>query len=292
MATGRQGQRGLIVARQGRQTVLLQNIAASIAANHPEAHLMGGAARRAARGGHRHARSVRGEVISSTFDRPAKEHIAIAELAVERAKRWSRRQDVVILLDSLTRLCGAQHGRDRSGRTLSAAWDAAALQGTKRLFGAARLAEEGGSLTILATALVRHRFARRRLLLRGVEGHRQHGAAPRPDARPTAGTFPAIDVTPPATAARNCCSGRRVVRDPRPAAGPARAVTRSPGLEVLLDRIRQTRKHRLPAQIQSTLPVERRARPTPWPPGRADRLLDITAEHRRRTPALFGGRTQ
>ena len=95
-------------------------------------------------------------MISSTFDQPAKQHIAVAELAVERAKRLVEQgQDVVILLDSLTRLCRAHNNATAgSGRTLSGGVDAAALLGPKRLFGAARKAEEGGSLTILATALV------------------------------------------------------------------------------------------------------------------------------------------
>jgi transcription termination factor Rho len=100
-------------------------------------------------------RAVRGEVVASTFGRPAEQHLAVAELAVERAKRLVERgQDVVILLDSLTRPCHAYNmaaaGR---GRTLSGGVDAAALAGPKRLFGAARSAEEGGSLTIVATAL-------------------------------------------------------------------------------------------------------------------------------------------
>lgn len=101
-------------------------------------------------------RSVRGEVYASTFDRPAKEHIALADLALERARRLVEQgRDVVILLDSLTRLCRAHNNAaGNGGRTLSGGVDAAALTGPKRLFGAARLTEEAGSLTILATALV------------------------------------------------------------------------------------------------------------------------------------------
>jgi transcription termination factor Rho len=101
-------------------------------------------------------RSVRGEVFASTFDRAPREHIALAELVVERAKRLVEAgQDVVILLDSLTRLCRAHNNAAAAGgRTLSGGVDASALQGPKQLFGAARLTEEGGSLTILATALV------------------------------------------------------------------------------------------------------------------------------------------
>jgi transcription termination factor Rho len=151
------GQRGLIVAppRTGK-TVLLQQLAAAVADNHPDCHLMVVLLDERPEEVTDMRRSVRGEVLASTFDRPAKEHIALAELAVERAKRLVELgQDVVILLDSLTRLCRAYNNAAASGgRTLTGGVDAAALQGPKRLFGTARLAEEGGSLTILATALV------------------------------------------------------------------------------------------------------------------------------------------
>ncbi|MER5551844.1 transcription termination factor Rho [Streptomyces sp. NPDC002793] len=151
------GQRGLIVAppKTGK-TVLLQQIAASVAANHPECHLMVVLLDERPEEVTDMLRSVRGEVYASTFDRPAKEHIALADLAVERAKRLVEQgQDVVILLDSLTRLCRAHNNNaGAGGRTLSGGVDAAALAGPKKLFGAARLAEEGGSLTILATVLV------------------------------------------------------------------------------------------------------------------------------------------
>lgn len=151
------GQRGLIVAppRTGK-TVLLQQIAAAVAENHPESHLMVVLLDERPEEVTDMRRSVRGEVYASTFDRPAKEHIALAELALERAKRLVEQgRDVVMLLDSLTRLCRAHNNAATAGgRTLSGGVDAAALLGPKRLFGAARLTEEGGSLTILATALV------------------------------------------------------------------------------------------------------------------------------------------
>ncbi|MET7646972.1 transcription termination factor Rho [Streptomyces sp. NPDC005426] len=151
------GQRGLIVAppRTGK-TVLLQQIAAAVAENHPESHLMVVLLDERPEEVTDMRRSVRGEVYASTFDRPAKEHIALAELALERAKRLVEQgRDVVVLLDSLTRLCRAHNNAaGHGGRTLSGGVDAAAVLGPKRLFGAARLTEEGGSLTILATALV------------------------------------------------------------------------------------------------------------------------------------------
>ncbi|MET8038247.1 transcription termination factor Rho [Streptomyces sp. NPDC005345] len=151
------GQRGLIVAppRTGK-TVLLQQIAAAVAGNHPECHLMVVLLDERPEEVTDMRRSVHGEVFASTFDQTPRQHIALAELVVERAKRLVEAgQDVVILLDSLTRLCRAHNNAaSAGGRTLSGGVDAAALQGPKRLFGAARLAEEGGSLTILATALV------------------------------------------------------------------------------------------------------------------------------------------
>ncbi|WP_427168061.1 transcription termination factor Rho [Streptomyces sp. C1-1] len=151
------GQRGLIVAppKTGK-TVLLQQIAAAVAGNHPECHLMVVLLDERPEEVTEMRRSVRGEVYASTFDRGPKQHIALAELVIERAKRLVEAgEDVVILLDSLTRLCRAHNNAAASsGRTLSGGVDASALLGPKRFFGAARLAEEGGSLTILATALV------------------------------------------------------------------------------------------------------------------------------------------
>ncbi|MFI7412949.1 transcription termination factor Rho [Streptomyces sp. NPDC049627] len=151
------GQRGLIVAppKTGK-TVLLQQIAAAVAGNHPECRLMVVLLDERPEEVTDMRRSVRGEVYASTFDRAPKQHIALAELVIERAKRHVEAgEDVVILFDSLTRLCRAHNNAAASGgRTLSGGVDAAALHGPKRFFGAARLAEEGGSLTILATALV------------------------------------------------------------------------------------------------------------------------------------------
>ncbi|MGW2294165.1 transcription termination factor Rho [Streptomyces violaceorubidus] len=151
------GQRGLIVAppKTGK-TVLLQQIAAAMAGNHPEARLMVVLLDERPEEVTDMRRSVRGEVYASTFDQSAKQHIALAELVIERAKRLVEAgEDVVILLDSLTRLCRAHNNAASSGgRTLSGGVDAGALLGPKHFFGAARTAEEGGSLTILATALV------------------------------------------------------------------------------------------------------------------------------------------
>jgi transcription termination factor Rho len=151
------GQRGLLVAppKTGK-TVLLQQIAAAVAGNHPECRLMVVLLDERPEEVTDMRRSVRGEVYASTFDQAAKQHIALAELVIERAKRLVEAgEDVVILLDSLTRLCRAHNNAAAAGgRTLSGGVDATALLGPKRFFGAARKAEEGGSLTILATALV------------------------------------------------------------------------------------------------------------------------------------------
>ena len=152
------GQRGLIVAppKTGK-TMILQAIADAVARNHPECHLMVLLLDERPEEVTDMRRSVRGEVLSSTFDRPAKDHTALAALAVERAKRLVEAgQDVVLLLDSLTRLCRAHNttATAGSGRTLSGGVDAGALLAPKQLFGAARNIERGGSLTIIATALV------------------------------------------------------------------------------------------------------------------------------------------
>ena len=151
------GQRGLIVAQpKTGKTLLLQAIAKAVTRNHPECHLMVVLLDERPEEVTDMRRTVAGEVISSTFDRPPHEHVAIAELAVERAKRLAEQgTDVVILLDSLTRLCRAHNNSARpGGRTLSGGVDAAAVARPKQLFGAARNLEEAGSVTILATALI------------------------------------------------------------------------------------------------------------------------------------------
>ncbi|MFE6409316.1 transcription termination factor Rho [Streptomyces sp. NPDC057837] len=151
------GQRGLLVAppKTGK-TVLLQQFAAAVAGNHPECRLMVLLLDERPEEVTDMRRGVRGEVYASTFDRGARQHIALAELVIERAKRRVEAgEDVVVLLDSLTRLCRAHNNAaGAGGRTLTGGVDASALTGPKRFFGAARAAEEGGSLTILATALV------------------------------------------------------------------------------------------------------------------------------------------
>lgn len=151
------GQRGLIVSPpKAGKTVVLQAIANAVAKNNPEAHLMVVLVDERPEEVTDMQRTVKGEVIASTFDRPAEDHTTVAELAIERAKRLVELgHDVVLLLDSITRLGRAYNlSTPPSGRVLSGGVDSAALYPPKRFFGAARNIEDGGSLTILATALV------------------------------------------------------------------------------------------------------------------------------------------
>jgi transcription termination factor Rho len=151
------GQRGLIVSSpKSGKTVMLQQIAHSITANHPECILMVLLIDERPEEVTEMERSVKGEVISSTFDEPATRHVQVAEMVIEKAKRLvEHKADVVILLDSITRLARAYNTvAPSSGKVLTGGVDANALQRPKRFFGAARNIEEGGSLTILATALI------------------------------------------------------------------------------------------------------------------------------------------
>ncbi|MFG2651018.1 transcription termination factor Rho [Streptomyces sp. NPDC048436] len=251
------GQRGLIVAppRTGK-TVLLQQIAAAVSANHPEAHLMVVLLDERPEEVTDMKRSVRGEVLASTFDRPAKEHIALAELAVERAKRLAEEgRDVVMLFDSLTRLCRAYNNAASSGgRTLSGGVDAAAIQGPKRLFGAARLAEEGGSLTMLATVLVETGSRADDYYFEELKGtgnmelRLDRGMAERR-------VFPAVDVTPSGTRRDELLVPAEELTAVR---GLRRALHgRDPqaNLEALIERLRKTPDNvAFLRQVQQTVP--------------------------------------
>ncbi len=151
------GQRGLIVSPpKAGKTMMLQHIAQSIAQNNPECYLIVLLIDERPEEVTEMARSVRGEVVSSTFDEPASRHVQVAEMVIEKAKRLvEHKRDVVILLDSITRLARAYNTViPSSGKVLTGGVDANALQRPKRFFGAARNVEEGGSLTIIATALI------------------------------------------------------------------------------------------------------------------------------------------
>ncbi|MFV1973150.1 MAG: transcription termination factor Rho, partial [Thiohalobacterales bacterium] len=151
------GQRGLIVSPpKAGKTMLLQNVAQSITSNHPECYLIVLLIDERPEEVTEMSRSVKGEVVSSTFDEPASRHVQVADMVIEKARRLvEHKRDVVILLDSITRLARAYNTVvPSSGKVLTGGVDANALQRPKRFFGAARNIEEGGSLTILATALV------------------------------------------------------------------------------------------------------------------------------------------
>jgi transcription termination factor Rho len=190
------GQRALVVAPpKAGKTTILHEIAHAITVNHPEVHLMAVLVDERPEEVTDFQRSVKGEVVAATFDRPPAEHAALAELAVERAKRLAETgHDVVLLLDSITRLGRAYNllapGR---GRTLSGGLDANALYPPKRLLGAARNLEGGGSLTIIATALVENGSAMDGLIF---EEFKSTGNAELKLDRQLAEarTFPAIDV--------------------------------------------------------------------------------------------------
>ncbi len=151
------GQRGLLVAPpKAGKTMIMQNIASSISVNHPECELIVLLIDERPEEVTEMERTVRGEVISSTFDEPAKRHVQVAEIVIEKAKRRAEQgKDVIILLDSITRLARAYNTvAPSSGKVLTGGVDANALQRPKRFFGAARNIEDGGSVTIIATALI------------------------------------------------------------------------------------------------------------------------------------------
>ncbi|MDN0199168.1 transcription termination factor Rho [Streptomyces sp. S.PNR 29] len=253
------GQRGLIVAppKTGK-TVLLQQIAAAVTGNHPECRLMVVLLDERPEEVTDMRRSVRGEVYASTFDRAPKQHIALADLVIERAKRLVEAgEDVVILLDSLTRLCRAHNNAASSGgRTLSGGVDAAALLGPKRFFGAARLAEEGGSLTILATALVEtgsraDDFYFEELKSTGnMELRLSRELASRR-------VFPAVDINPSGTRREELLLSASELSAVRGLRRVLQARDGQAGLETLLERMRATPDNAtFLRRIQPTLPAD------------------------------------
>jgi len=175
------GQRGLLVAPpKAGKTLMLQNIASNIARNNPECHLIVLLIDERPEEVTEMQRTVRGEVVASTFDEPPARHVQVAEMVIEKAKRLvEHKKDVIILLDSITRLARAYNTViPSSGKVLTGGVDAHALEKPKRFFGAARNIEEGGSLTIIATALVDTGSKMDEVILRRVQGHRQHGDPP------------------------------------------------------------------------------------------------------------------
>ncbi len=201
------GQRGLIVSppRAGK-TTLLKTIAKSIEKNHPEIFLIVLLVAERPEEVTDFQRSVNGEVVASTFDEPPTRNAQVANIVLEKAKRLVEiKRDVVILLDSITRLARAHNAIvPPSGKVLSGGIDANALNKPKKFFGSARKIEEGGSLTIMATALVDTGQPDGRGHLRGVQGHGQHGDQPRPPAGRQAG-LPGHRHQPVRAPARKSC---------------------------------------------------------------------------------------
>ena len=207
MAPQGKGQRALIVSPpKAGKTMMMQHVAQAITHNHPDVHLIVLLIDERPEEVTEMQRTVRGEVISSTFDEPAARHVQVAEMVIERAKRLvEHKKDVVILLDSITRLARAYNNVvPSSGKVLSGGVDANALHRPKRFFGAARNVEEGGSLTIIATALVDTGCEDGRGDLRRVQGHRQHRKCTWTAASPRSASTRRSTSTAPAPAAKTC----------------------------------------------------------------------------------------
>ncbi|SNY52821.1 transcription termination factor Rho [Paractinoplanes atraurantiacus] len=240
------GQRALIVAPpKAGKTIILQQIANAIAVNNPECHLMVVLVDERPEEVTDMQRTVKGEVVAATFDRPPQEHAAVAELAIERAKRLAEQgEDVVVLLDSITRLGRAYNLMARGGgRTLSGGLDSTALYPPKRFLGAARNIEDGGSLTIIATALVENGSAMDTLVF---EEFKSTGNAELKLDRSLAESrqFPAIDLFASGTRHDETLltpSERAVVTQVRRALSGA---DRRDAMKQLLDQLRATASNR------------------------------------------------
>ena len=181
-------------------------------------------------------------MLASTFDRPPADHIAVAELAIEKAKRLVETgRDVVVLLDSITRLARAYNlAAPSNGRTMSGGIDSTALHGPKRLLGAARNIEGGGSLTIIATALVETGSRRRHPHLRGVQEHRQRRAAAAARAWPTGGSSPPSTSTSSGTRNEELLLDREELLLMRRLRHGFAAMDPQQSIGILLDRLRKT----------------------------------------------------
>ncbi|WP_341855678.1 transcription termination factor Rho [Brachybacterium sp. GPGPB12] len=239
------GQRGLIVAPpKAGKTIIMRQIANAITANNPEVHLMVVLVDERPEEVTDMRRTVKGEVIASTFDRPASDHTIVAELAIERAKRLVELgKDVVVLLDSLTRLSRAYNlAAPASGRILSGGVDASALYPPKRFFGAARNIEHGGSLTILASALVETGSKMDEVIFEEFKGTgnmesrlSRHLADKR--------IFPAVDVNASGTRREEVLMGKdelSIMWKPRRVLG---ALEQQQALELLLERVKKTQSN-------------------------------------------------
>ena len=239
------GQRGLIVSPpKAGKTLVLQAIANAITTNNPEAHLMVVLVDERPEEVTDMQRTVKGEVIASTFDRPADDHTTVAELAIERAKRLVELgHDVVVLLDSITRLGRAYNlAAPASGRILSGGVDSSALYPPKRFFGAARNIENGGSLTILATALVETGSKMDEVIFeefKGTGNMELRLSRQLADRR----IFPAVDVNPSGTRREEILLAPEELKIMWKLRRVLSALDPQQGIELLLDRLKKTKSN-------------------------------------------------
>ena len=251
------GQRGLIVSPpKAGKTMVLQAIANAITTNNPEVHLMVVLVDERPEEVTDMTRSVKGEVIASTFDRPAEDHTIIAELAIERAKRLVELgHDVVVLLDSMTRLGRAYNlAAPTSGRILSGGVDSTALYPPKRFFGAARNIEDGGSLTILATALVETGSRMDEVIFEEFKGT---GNMELKLDRKLADRriFPAVDVDASGTRKEEILLGADEIKVMWKLRRVLHALDQQQALELLLSKLRETKtNYEFLLQVQKTTP--------------------------------------
>ena len=253
------GQRGLIVSPpKAGKTMVLQSIANAITTNNPECHLMVVLVDERPEEVTDMQRSVKGEVISSTFDRPAEDHTTVAELAIERAKRLVELgHDVVVLLDSMTRLGRAYNlAAPASGRILSGGVDSAALYPPKKFFGAARNIEDGGSLTILATALVETGSRMDEVIFEEFKG--TGNMELKLDRRlADKRTFPAVDVDASGTRKEELLMSAEELKIVWKLRRVLHALETQQAIDLLLTKLRDTRgNYEFLSQIQKTTPGE------------------------------------
>ena len=251
------GQRGLIVSPpKAGKTMILQSIANSITSNNPECHLMIVLVDERPEEVTDFQRTVKGEVIASTFDRPPTDHTAVAELAIERAKRLVELgHDVVILLDGITRLGRAYNlAAPASGRILSGGVDSSALYPPKRFFGAARNIENGGSLTILATALVETGSKMDEVIFeefKGTGNMELRLSRQLADKR----IYPAVDVNPSGTRREEVLLGTDELRIMWQLRRVLSALDANQAIELLLDRLKKSRSNaEFLMQVNKTAP--------------------------------------
>ncbi|HEX5511912.1 MAG TPA: transcription termination factor Rho, partial [Actinomycetales bacterium] len=252
------GQRGLIVSPpKAGKTLILQAIANAITVNNPEVHLMVVLVDERPEEVTDMQRTVKGEVIASTFDRPADDHTTVAELAIERAKRLVELgHDVVVLLDSITRLGRAYNlAAPASGRILSGGVDSSALYPPKRFFGAARNIENGGSLTILATALVETGSKMDEVIFEEFKG--TGNMELRLDRKlADKRVFPAVDVNPSGTRREEILLGREELQVVWKLRRVLTALDSQQALELLLSKLKETRNNaEFLMQVQKTTPT-------------------------------------